>query len=407
MADILFVHNNFPGQFGFVAQAMRDRGHRCVAIASQTGRELPGIGLLRWRSSRGTTQGIFPAATRAEADIIRGRAAVECARVLAGKGFRPKLVVGHPGWGETLFLKEVFPEAKVLLYAEYFYRSRGGDVNFDAEFDEMDFDKSVLVNAKNATLGLAYLGADRIVAPTEFQKSTLPPALWPSTTVIHEGVDLAAVRRDQKASFPLPDGRRLDATTPVVTFVNRRFEPLRGFHIMLRALPRLLETVPEAEILMIGADERGGYGKPPPDGHTWKSALLPEVEGRLDMRRVHFTGRVSPADLHAAMSISAAHVYYTYPFVMSWSLLEAMATECLIVGSDTGPVREAIAHGENGLLLDFFDVEALADTLISACREPARYAALRQAARRTVEERFDRDRLCRPRWLALIDEMLV
>lgn len=406
MADILFVHSNFPAQLGFVAEAMRDAGHRCAAIASPTGREQPGIPLARWRAARGTTPGLFAPATRAEADLIRGRAALDAARHFAAQGFDPALIVGHPGWGETLFLRELFPKARILLYGEFYYRSHGLDVNFDPEFSAPDPERDLAVHAKNAGLALAYLEADRIVCPSEFQKQALPSPLHPRVSVIHEGVDTDRVRPLPDARFTLPDGRTLDAERPVVTFVSRRFEPLRGFHIMLRALPALMAAVPDVEILMIGADETGGYGPPPPDGKTWKEALLPEVAGRIDLGRVHFTGRVSPDALLRAMAIGRAHVYYTYPFVLSWSLFEAMAAGCLVVGSDTPPVREVVRHGENGVLADFFDADVLAEALIAACRRPEAFLPLREAARQTVLERFDRETICRPAWLRLVDEML-
>jgi glycosyltransferase involved in cell wall biosynthesis len=204
----------------------------------------------------------------------------------------------------------------------------------------------------------------------------------------------------------LPDGRVLDRSRPVITYVSRRFEPLRGFHVFLRALPRLLQAVPEAEVVMIGSDDPNGYGLKAPPGETWKAFFLKQMEGRLDLGRVHFSGLVPHAAMLAAMQVSAAHVYYTYPFVLSWSVLEAMACGCLVIGSDTAPVRDVISHGESGLLLDFFDVEALSQAMIEACRQPERFAALRRGARQTVLDRFDRRTRCLPQWLALVDEGL-
>jgi glycosyltransferase involved in cell wall biosynthesis len=174
----------------------------------------------------------------------------------------------------------------------------------------------------------------------------------------------------------------------------------------MRALPAVLEKLPEVQVLVIGAEGPHGYGAAAPQGTTWKSQLLQEVGNRLDLARVHFLGRVSYPDLLAAFSVSRAHVYYTYPFVLSWSLLEAMACECLIIGSDTAPVRDVIAHGTNGLLLDFFDTEALACALIEACRDPERYSGLRKAAREAVVTQFDQGSKCLPAWLRLIDDVL-
>jgi glycosyltransferase involved in cell wall biosynthesis len=405
MGDVLFVHNNFPAQFRFIAEALQAKGDQCVAIASKTGRNLPGIPVYRWEATRGSTKGIFPLATRTEADLIRANAAVEHALRLKKRNFNPDLIIGHPGWGETLLLNVVFPEAKQILHGEYYYRVTGGDVGFDPEFGLPSFENKCRAHAKNASMALALSEADHIVTPTPFQASVMPAAFQARTTIIHEGIDTERAKPIPDAKFTLEDGRVLDRSSPVITFVNRRFEPLRGYHIFMRALPKVLAAVPEARVLLIGADEAGGYGKEAPKGTTWKKLFLGEVERKLDMSRLHFPGRVGYERLLAAFSVSAAHVYYTYPFVLSWSLLEAMACECLVIGSDTAPVRDVVEHKVNGLLSDFFDVDALSDLLITACRDPQSFAPLRKAARQTVVERFDRSRICLPAWLRLIEEV--
>lgn len=402
----LFVHNNFPGQFGFLADALIAEGWSCAAIGSETASPMPNVPMARWRTQRGSTPGIYGPATRAEADLIRGRAAAECALVMREKGLRPDIIIGHPGWGETLFLGEIFPEARQILHGEFYYRATGGDVGFDPEFGELGMEERFRVHAKNATLGLAYLNAERLVCPTRFQASVFPDVLKPRISIIHEGVDTEAIAPRDTASFKLPDGRRLDRSTPVITFINRRFEPLRGFHVFMRALPAVLTAVPEAQVVLIGSDEGNGYGLAPPDGKTWKQAVLEELGDRLDLTRVHFVGRLPHDQMLDALAVSAAHVYYTYPFVLSWSLLEAMASGCLVIGSDTAPVRDAIVSGESGVLLDFFDKDALSTALVAACREPERFAMLRAGARQAVVAEFDRKRTCLPRWRALIDDVL-
>jgi len=405
MSDVLFVHNNFPGQFGFLAEALTAQGTRCAAIASAIGQKLPGIPVMRGRARRGSTKGIFSPATRAEADLIRAYAAAECALALKQQGLDPDLIIGHPGWGETLLMREIFPRATQILHGEYYYRSTGGDVGFDPEFGPLKIEDAFRVHAKNATMALAYAEADRIVCPTPFQASRFPAVFQPRIEVIHEGINTQRVKRDPNATLRLTNGRVLDQSRPVITFINRRFEPLRGFHVFLRALPRVLTQVPAAEVVLIGADEPGGYGLAAPQGTTWKQHMLEELGNRLDPNRVHFTGRLPYDQILAALSVSAAHVYYTYPFVLSWSLLEAMASECLVIGSDTAPVQDAIENGVNGLLFDFFDIDALSDALIRACHSPEIYSPLRRSARETVLARFDRDRLCRPAWLRLIHEV--
>lgn len=406
MPRVLFVHNNFPGQFGWIAAALHRQGHSCAAIASHTGKPVETIPLLRWASKRGSTPNIFPFSVRAEADFIRGRAAAECALALRKKGFDPDLIIGHPGWGETLFLREIFPRAKQVLYGEYFYRSRNSDIDFDPEFSTPTDDDRMRVYAKNATMMLAYSEADRIVSPTLFQASQLPDLVRGRMSIIHEGVDTDLVRPDPAAVVKLKNGRMLDRSVPVVTFINRRFEPLRGYHVFMRALPRFLAEVPEAQVLLIGSDEPGGYGAPAPTDKTWGQIFLDEVRDRIDLDRVHFLGRLNYDAMLAALSVSSAHVYHTYPFVLSWSLLEAMASECLIIGSDTEPVREVITHERNGLLVDFFDADALSTQLIAACQAPSRFVDLRRAARETVLANFDRERVCKPAWMELVSGVL-
>jgi len=403
MLKVLFVHNNFPAQFGFIAQAMAARGHECRVIASHTGHEIRGIPLLRWKPAGGSTRGIFDPATRAEADFIRGWAAAERAVELRKVGWTPDIIVGHPGWGETVFLREVFPAAKQVLYAEFYYRTEGGDVGFDPEFGPLSMEARFRVHAKNATMAMAFAEADGIVAPTAFQASMLPQAFRSRAVILHEGVDTDRVRPDPTAQVKIGD-RTLDRSTPVITFISRRFEPLRGYHVFMRALPRVLAEVPDAEVLLIGSDQSGGYGQAAPTGATWKSRFLDEVKGRLDLKRVHFVGTVPYPEMLAALSISRAHVYYTYPFVLSWSLLEAMACECLVIGSDTAPVGDAITSGENGLLLDFFNHGALADAVIAACRRPEDFRHLRSTARETVVSSFNRPD-CAKAWVDLLERL--
>lgn len=407
MARILFVHNNFPAQFRLLGEALPGRGHACAAVTSPTGRAMPSVPISVWKLDRGTTPNIFQLAVRAEADLIRGAAAARAALALRDKGFEPDLIVAHPGWGESLFLRELFPRARQILYGEFYYRGEGGDVGFDPEFGRPGFDEIMRVAAKNATGAMAYAEADRIVSPTAFQGSLLPVPFKERLRVIHEGVDTDVVRPGRPTRVALADGTVLDGSTPVITFVNRRFEPMRGFHTFMRALPDVLERVPNARAVLIGADEAGGYGASAGAGTTWKARMLAEVGERLDASRVHFTGTLPLAQMHALMRLGAGHVYLTYPFALSWSMLEAMSLGCLVIGSRTPPVEEVIRDGENGLLVDMFDPAALAEQMVEVCTRPRdAYVPLREAARQTVTERYDRRRICVPAWLDLVDEVL-
>ncbi|OYX16887.1 MAG: group 1 glycosyl transferase [Sphingomonadales bacterium 32-67-7] len=403
---ILFIHQNFPGQFPHIAEAVLKQGHKVAAIGGPTAKGVPGVNLYRWTMNRGSTVGIFDPATRAEADLMRSYAAADAAMALKADGFTPDLIIGHPGWGETLQMSEVFPDARQIVFGEFFYRSHGADVGFDPEFEQHTPAADMRVHSKNVGGALACAMADVVVSPTPFQAWTYPKGLQDRIRIFHEGVDTKRARRKSGVTLRLPSGKVLDGSTPVITFINRNFERLRGFHIFMRALPAFLERCPTAQVLIIGKDSNSGYGGVLPGGETWKGRMLKEVGDRLDLSRVHFTGPLPHSDMISALSLSWAHVYYTYPFVLSWSLVEAMACECLILGSDTAPVRDAITNQVNGVLNDFFDVEALSGAMIQACETPEAFAALRPAAKETALRLFDRETVGVPAWMALIDEML-
>ncbi|WP_309606069.1 glycosyltransferase [Phenylobacterium sp.] len=401
-AGVLFVHNNFPAQFRDLAETLVARGVPCAAIGSETAPGVQGVRIGRYSLPRGSTTGMFPLAVRAEADLLRGRSALEMARALKAEGFDPAVIVAHPGWGEAIFLDEVFPDARRVMFSEFFYRGRGLDIGFDTEFFAPTDEAVLLGKAKNAVMALSLTDADIIVAPTAFQAAALPTIFQPRVRVLHEGVDVEAIRPGPAEPFQLPDGRVIAPGTPLITHVNNNMEPLRGLHILARALPRLMAQVPDAEVMIFGQETPRPYGGSPPDGRTWRKVCFDGLQ--VDPARLHLMGRAPHARMLAALRRSTAHVYYTYPFVLSWSLIEAMASGCYVIGSDTAPVRDAITDGENGRLLDFFDVEALSQALIEACRSPAAAQPLRAAARATAVAKFS-SRAGRAAWLALLSDL--
>ncbi|HEY8617820.1 glycosyltransferase [Phenylobacterium sp.] len=401
-SSVLFVHNNFPAQFRALAEDLMGRGVTCAAIGAAASPGLPGVMQMRYKLGRGSTPNLLPLAVRAEADMLRGRGAYQAAKGLKAEGFTPDVIIAHSGWGEPLFLDEVWPDARRVMFAEFFYRGRGLDIGFDTEFFEHTEQSILLGKTKNAVMALCYSDAHAIVAPTPFQASTLPAAFQPLARVIHEGVDVDAIRPGPPQPFALPDGRVIQPGTPVITHINNQMEPMRGLHIFARALPELLRAVPEAQVLVIGEARQQGYGGTAPDGLTWKDVCFRGVE--IDPARVHFLGRVPHPVMLAALQISTAHVYYSYPFVLSWSLSEAMASGCYVIGSDTAPLRDAVEDGVSGRLLPFFDHQALSQAMIEACRDPAASAPMRAAARAAAVEKFDRNK-GRAAWLDLLRDL--
>ncbi len=317
-------------------------------------------------------------------------------------GIMPDVIFGHCGWGETLFLREVWPDARLLVYAEFFYATEGLDVGFDPEFSTATLPVRLSVVSRQAHLALSMLQADAALAPTEWQADSFPAELRAKITIIHDGIDTVALRPDPAAHYRLPNGRVLRAGDEIVTYVARNIEPYRGSHIFLRALPDVLAARPEAQVVIIGADG-SSYSRGPDQG-TWRDQFLRELGGRLDLSRVHFLGRLPYRDYVTLVQIGRVHAYLSVPFVLSWSMLEAMSLGALVIGSRTGPVEEVITDGVNGRLVDFFDIEGWSNALISALAAPQRDMALRAAARQTIVENYDLHRICLPRLLRLVEQ---
>ena len=405
---ILFVHQNFPGQYLHIVQRLaRQGGHQLVALGINPldpERRLPeALNYFRYSLSQGNTQGVHRWVMEMETKAIRGEGCARAADELKAKGFTPDLICAHPGWGEALFLKAVWPDTPLLCYQEFFYNPNGFDSNFDPEFEQTStWQDDARLMMKNAYLHLTLDQADWNLSPTHFQASSFPEQWQRRISVIHDGIDTQKASPNPAAApLALPDGTVLEQGQPIVTFVNRRLEPYRGCHTFLRALPALQEQCPEARIVIVGKTQGVSYGSACPEGE-WKDRFLAEIAGRYDPSRVHFTGSLPYSQFIPLLQLSACHVYLTYPFVMSWSLLEAMACGCAVVGSATAPVQEVIGHEENGLLVNFFSPGDLAAAVVELLRNRERAAAFGAAARRTVQRRYDLD-VCLQRQLALMD----
>ncbi|WP_137896844.1 glycosyltransferase family 4 protein [Ramlibacter sp. 2FC] len=402
---LLFVHQNFPGQYKHLAPALAAQGHEVHALAINHQPGLPGVKLHLYKVARGSSRNIHPWALETETKVLRGEACARAALALKAQGFTPDVICAHPGWGEALFLREVWPAARQLHYVEFFYSAVGQDVGFDPEFDQPDFDDGCRIRMKNANTLLNLETMDRGICPTRWQLSTVPELFRGSIEVIHDGVDTLLARPDPAADFAWrgADGTesRVLKGDQVLTFVNRNLEPSRGYHVFMRALPQLLDRHPKLQVLIVGG---GGvsYGAQPAEG-GYKERFLAEVQDRLDLARVHFLGHLPYSRFLRLLQVSAVHVYLTYPFVLSWSMLEAMSAGCLVIGSRTPPVEEVIVDGENGLLVDFFAADKLASAVSRVLDDPASFDALRANARRTIVERYDLKTLCLPRQMALVE----
>ena len=292
-------------------------------------------------------------------------------------------MLGHNGWGEIWYLKDIYPKTPLIGYFEFFYRPEGADIEFEPGVSEqLDTAPSAPYQEHRQSPGarsrrsramsdaLAAVPLPRALpfyAPGRPRRNRHPQSLSP----IH------------RPKLSLPDSNReLTAQDEVVTYVARNLEPYRGFQSFMRSLPAILTRCPNAHVIVVGGDEVG-YGKRLPEGKTYREEMLKELGDSLDLSRVHFLGRVPYPTYLTVLQVSRAHVYLTYPFVLSWSMLEALSAGCLVIGSKTAPVEEVLRHRENGLLVDFFDTGGIADAVVDALAHPEAYRALRERARRT------------------------
>jgi glycosyltransferase involved in cell wall biosynthesis len=405
----LFIHQNFPAQFRTLAPTLAAAGHETVAMTMRT--DLPavidGVRVVAYRPARGSTPGIHPWVGDVESKVIRGEAAFRCAMQLREQGFVPDVVIAHPGWGESMFVKHVWPRTRLGIYCEYFYQTGGADVGFDPEFANPDPADPCRVQLKNVNNLLHFEIADAGLSPTHFQADSFPHPFRERIEVVHDGIDTDRIAPAPGVRLTLADGTRLDRNDEIVTFVNRNLEPYRGYHVFMRALPALLRARPNARVLIVGGDSVS-YGARPKGGGSWKGIFIDEVRPRIpdaDWARVHFLGNLPYSQFVPLLQASTVHVYLTYPFVLSWSLLEAMSVGCAIVGSDTAPVREAIVNDLTGRLVPCLDPDALARAVVALLEDPAARARLGANARAFARDRYDLRRVCLPRQLGWVSRL--
>ncbi|MBB4155135.1 glycosyltransferase involved in cell wall biosynthesis [Sphingomonas jinjuensis] len=403
---ILFLHQNFPAQFRHLAPQLAARGHELVALTFNQPPPTPGTRVVRSSTTHATGAG-HPWARDFDTKIIRAEAALQSAKRLRDEGFHPDLIIAHPGWGDALFVKDVWPKARFALYCEFFYAATGTDWDFDPEFRPVEdpADSGARSRLRNLPQRMLFDIADAGISPTQFQASTYPPEMRERIMVCHDGIDTAQVAPGPAQSLTFSNGTVIEQGEELITFVNRNIEPYRGFHSFVRALPSILERRPNARVLVVGRDGTG-YGAAAPQGTTWRQHFMNEIAGRCDTSRILFVGALGYSMFLNVLRMSTLHVYLTYPFVLSWSLMEAMATGCAILGSDTAPVREFISDGKTGRLVDFFDHAGLADRAVELLGDPAQRARLGAAARARVIERADLHSVVLPRQLAWVDALL-
>ncbi len=382
--NLLFIHPNMPGQYKHLARAFgAEGGHRIYFVTKHKTAEIVGVTRVTYGVSKEANEKTHRYLQPTERAVIQGQHVWRACHMLREKEkFVPDVVVAHPGWGDALFIKDLFPAAKLLSFFEFYYRAQGADVGFAETVNDDDIAR---VRLKNVTNLLSLEAADWGICPTVWQWSVQPVDFHHKLSVLHDGIDVDYCKPDAAAEVALPNGQVFRPGDEVMTYVARNFEPYRGFPTFVKAAEILLRERPNLHIVAIGGDEVS-YGRKLPPGSTYREILTRDVY--LPPERMHFVGRVSYADLIRWFQVSAAHLYLTYPFVLSWSMLEAMACGAAMVASRTMPVREVIEDGVNGLFTDFFSPEDVAAKIGQLLDDKTRNATMRAAARETVVKRF-------------------
>ena len=384
---ILFLHPNFPAQFRHLATVLGANKQNTVVFATNR-REgnISGVNKVVYEKSRSARPETHHYVRPLENAVLEAQGVYRIAQKLKDQGFYPDIVYGHSGWGPTLFMKDVFPKATLLCYFEWFYKAYGSDASFDPS-DPISADDEARIRIKNAPILLDLATCDRGLSPTAWQRSQFPSEFHNKIKVHHDGIDTSYFQPIPNAKLFLPRiGLDLTDAPEIVTYVARGMEPYRGFPQLIETIAMLQKKRPQCHFVIVGKN-RVAYGKSLPDGKTYKEAMLEKFT--LDLSRVHFTDLLPYDEYLQVLQASSAHIYLTRPFVLSWSMLEALSTGCLIVASDTAPVTEVIKDGVNGLLVNFFSPQQICDRVIEALDNPEKMAAIRTKARETILENYD------------------
>jgi glycosyltransferase involved in cell wall biosynthesis len=400
---VLFIHQNFPAQFNQLAAHLSNQaGNEVFALKQPPAVEFEKVVVVPYRFLNDPLEQVHPLLDEMESKVLRGEAVAEAALRLKNKGWHPDVIIGHPGWGELLFIRDIWPTAKLVVYCEYYYQAQGQDFNFDPEFQDMRYRTIERMKMKNTVMLSALADADMAYSPTQWQHQTFPAHLRERIEIIHEGIDTHYFKPDANAVFHIANKNvTLRSGDEVITYAARSLEPVRGFHQFMRALPQVLEDRPNAHVVIMGS-EKTSYGLAPEDFESWQDKLLAEVGHLLDPQRVHFTGFLPKEHYLTVLQVSKVHVYLTYPFLLSWSMLDAMACGALVVGSDTGPVTEVITDGKNGFTVPFFDTQTLAQTVVAQLQaNPNKTKTIKMSARKWMSTKLNQQK-CVKNLLALI-----
>lgn len=399
---ILFMHNNFPAQYRriykYIAQHHQDV--RMAVATLKTNEQIYNMPTVHFEPHREVAKSTHPAAITTEASVLMGQAALSALQDFKKRGLEPDLICAHSGWGSSLFIKDVFPKAKLISYFEWYYDCHGKDDEF-LEGKHCSLDNELSVRMKNTPILHDLAAMDWGQCPTRFQHNRFPKQFQERISVLHDGVDIDMFKPedpDEKIRLKVTDGKELTSDDEVISYVARGMEEYRGFPQFMEAVSKLQKIRPHLHVVILGRD-RVAYGNKRKDGRTFKQWAMDEFD--FDHSRLHMMDLQPVTYFRDLVKITKAHIYLTVPFVLSWSLLETMGAGALLIGSDTPPVRELITHGKNGLLVDFFDVDAQVDLINKVLNKPAEYDVLRMAARKTIVSKYATRDILPKQWLLM------
>lgn len=412
--QILFIHQNFPGQYRYLSTHFSNLPDWSVyAIGEKKNlfknfsAQPPNMQLFGYEVPDKKPQGISPRLNKFATHVHKADALAALCLRQKEQGLDPDVILVHPGWGEGLYLQELFPKAKIISYFEFFYSTTENNIFFDPEMNA-SFSHQLTFRMLNFESLMALQNSDVGVCPTTWQASTFPEAQRQMIKVIHDGVDTQIVKPQTKVNLEYISLNKVKSSftkdDEIITFSVRNLEPSRGFHRFMRLLPKMQALRPNAKIIIIGGEEVS-YTFPHASGKTWKQLMIEEVQVQADWSCVFFLGKIPYQNLLEIFSITSLHLYWTVPFVLSWSMLEAMACEAPILASRTPPVEEFIEEGDNGYMFDFFSDEEFLERFEMLMADDALRAKLGKQARQFIVENYDLHSVCLPKHVELIEQL--
>lgn len=392
---VLFLHQNFPAQFRHLATTLgKDPKNQVVFGTTREEGQIKGVHKVIYQPSREPAPQTHHYVRSLESAVLEGQAVYREFLELRNRGFYPDVIYAHSGWGPGLFMKDLFPKAELLCFFEWFYRARGSNADFDPS-DPITEDVEAKIRIRNAPILIDLYSCDRGLSPTQWQLQQFPEEYRSKLSVCHDGIDTRYFKPNPDVKLilhppaPIACSKELDLSgvSEIVTYVARGMEPYRGFPQFIEAVEKLQKRRPKCHVVVVGED-RAAYSKQLPEGQSYRKQAL-EKHTELDHSRLHFTGHLPYGQYLKVLQASSAHVYLTRPFVLSWSMLEAMSTGCVVVGSSTQPVKELITDNKNGLLVDFFNTDEIVSRIEEAIDSPEKMQQIRQKARETIVNNYD------------------